>query len=254
MTTALTHSSTLRFLVLAGLIVAFVVAFASCEAAEEIISKQGSDQPQLEQQTITPESKESTVARDPAATVRVPDTPMPPVLERTSEVKDSTPTLGPDRNPKLSMELQAVGHCDEVKPRVTLANVTWKVDTEAGNRLPALEKIQTKRDSQRLDVTVYKRGFEKGAYVTLTPIGEDERFRDPNASTNKEQLPGALLNLTVEQVDWGRDTRKVVVGHAEPGINYSWRVLILHEDTWMSGGETSVQASVCVSDEAEEER
>jgi hypothetical protein len=127
--------------------------------------------------------------------------------------------------------------CSETKLRTGVVSLTWRTDAHFF-------------DKQRLDITVYKGGFEKDLYTILWPLKKDQKFRTsrrvklPNRSSNQS------LYLNVEEINV--DTQKNLVSTKldglEPGLNYFCRVLTLDKKGWIPGKIVRWQAPICPAD------
>ena len=108
--------SRLCLIALAGLIMGLVVALAACGITGEGRGRgvTTATPPKVSKDSTGVKSRPDKASSDRQRDSREkPGSDQPPI-KRTPKVKDTTTTLGPDRKPKLSMELQAAGSCDEV--------------------------------------------------------------------------------------------------------------------------------------------
>ncbi len=132
--------------------------------------------------------------------------------------------------------------CSETESRTAIAIIEWR-------QPPAAFAAE-----ERLDFTVYKDGFQKGWFATLsmTPGGEvrmTERLR-----TMEGARKSAAFNVTaVRAVDRAgferdKDTVAIEVRNVEPGILYRWRLAARTERGWFASEEVQVEIPVCVDD------
>ncbi len=136
--------------------------------------------------------------------------------------------------------------------------ITWSAD----------EKMV---QNQRIDLTVYKDGFEEGRFTSFL-VG-DQKSGFNRLSTNKgkgaeEELLPALSKLNVakmgkkepergakEQKDAeANPTMEMAITDFEPGLNYFVRLLVAENDKWVPGPVIKVVAPVCPLDQFIEER
>lgn len=137
----------------------------------------------------------------------------------------------------LVRDFSATTYCaDDTTSKRSRASLTWRTNPRL------LEK-------QRIDVTVYKRGFEAGTYAILWPLEAGQTFRDaerrlPNRPDN------SMLFLTLIDRQTSADDRVMTVqlGGLHPGLNYFWRVLTLDAGSWTPGGFASASGPFCPED------
>jgi hypothetical protein len=104
-------------------------------------------------------------------------------------------------DPGAATDLQSRVDCEG--PGNAIAELTWALATTPG-------------DEQRVEVTIYRNGFETGEFETSKPLGGDQS------------------SLVWELV--------------ETGLNHRWRVLTLQANEW-SASETAIfKGPICVGD------
>ncbi|MGI9263956.1 MAG: hypothetical protein ACR2QU_03435 [Gammaproteobacteria bacterium] len=124
---------------------------------------------------------------------------------------------------------------------------------------------------QRIDVTVYKQGFDKDLYATtsvsrrdsdkdMTRIETREFERayasDPEMQKRAFENVGQTMDLSVADLDPVKDKADPFAVHVEGltgGVNYYWRVLSSTNEGWVSSEVIRCQAQVCPVDEADAE-
>lgn len=146
----------------------------------------------------------------------------------------------PDVAPGLEVE---VG-CSKTERRTPIAVVSWR-----GNSLRAA--------GQRLDVTVYKDGFEEGEYATVpVTLGGRFEYRSETGLRSTRSANRAFDLIAVPQTS-DRDILRsggpfdgvsVEVRKLEPGVTYWWRVAGRSAEGWSPSSVTQVDAPVCTAD------
>ena len=103
----------------------------------------------------------------------------------------------------VATNLQTKTECSDTQLRKGIAKLSWKIAAEPGS-------------AQRVDVTIYRDGFETGKFETTGPI------------------PFGQSSLVWERLD--------------PGIIHYYRVLTLHTQGWASSETASFEGPTCVAD------
>lgn len=110
---------------------------------------------------------------------------------------------------------------------------------------------QKSLENFRLDVSVFKNGFEQNLYGTIWPIHEGSKSRmvDPG----KFRGQAALTALDLKMLNISRKQEKsnnlsVTLTGLEPGINYYWRVLKRDRRGWIGSEVIRIKAPVCPVD------
>jgi len=150
---------------------------------------------------------------------------------------------GPVKQPDLKIVprgLQVEVSCSPTKIRTPIARISWEGSEET-------------LQGQRLDVTVYKDGFSRGVYASLSSVRPSERFVIPRAEKALAYRPPGL-DLVVSNVETSRQTRRpaVVVEGLQPGLNYFWRIVAETKGLSVSSEVVRQQAPVCPADLREE--
>ena len=102
-------------------------------------------------------------------------------------------------------------------------------------------------DNLRLDVSVFKKGFETNKFALLYK-SKQTRIMDQKLFP-KRQMANAL-NLTamdVSQVEANQNVLYKLEG-LEPGLTYFWRVLRENKDTWETSEVIRITAPTCPLD------
>ena len=127
--------------------------------------------------------------------------------------------------------------CSEEKLRTPVAELTWR-STEA------------RLSTSRIEVTVYKDGFQTGSYVALGSTEGARSIRLPQTRKTQELIP-ALTELVVVEARSSRVRSGAVavrIEGLEPGLNYFWRVVSTTTGRQIAEGTTKCQAPVCPAD------
>lgn len=104
--------------------------------------------------------------------------------------------------PGAAISLKAGVRCDPVKVTGT-ARLSWKVASPPGTQ-------------QRVDMTMFRDGFQTGNFMTLGPVPSDQSEMEFNSG--------------------------------EPGINYAWRVLTLTGEGWVPSEPARLPWPACPVD------
>lgn len=111
--------------------------------------------------------------------------------------------------PSAAGKLTQQGWCSTDEPGLPVARLSWVLPEQPGAR-------------QRVDVTMFRDGFETGRFLTFGGLEGD-----------------------VHEVLWQR---------LEPGINYYWRVLTLTPEGWVPSATGRCAAPICPADRPRESR
>ena len=131
--------------------------------------------------------------------------------------------------------------CSLTKMRTGVARLTWISKPNLIER-------------QRIDVTVFKQGFEKGFFSFISPTEPKKGFQLPDLREPLDDSFGPILELNFGEllVDEERNEYSVNVEGLEPGLNYLWRILTIEDEGQTSTRIVKVEAPVCVADMEEE--
>lgn len=115
---------------------------------------------------------------------------------------EETPILsaGPDT---AATDLKAEAQCSQEQPGLGVAELSWTVAKNPGS-------------SQRIDITMFRDGFEKSTFNSIGPIPADK------SSLESEGI--------------------------EPGINYYWRILTLTSNGWVPSETARCEGPICPVD------
>ncbi|MEM7480799.1 MAG: hypothetical protein AAF481_06470 [Acidobacteriota bacterium] len=185
---------------------------------------------------------------DQAATAAVADGELQPPRQE----KAAPPPADP---PKLTCEVS----CSDLVLRTGKARIAWSL----ADRSP--EALRSVADApRRLETTVFKHGFDRGNYLTLS-LGDasDESAQSRKMTGADRGLRAYELQITdstsaqslrskVSENARSAEIFAVVEG-LEPGLNYTWRVVVgSPSGEWLSPSVTCT-APVCPADLVGEE-
>ena len=202
-----------RTKILTGAIVLLVLAAPSCtsndgaatDPVDEATSTDASDSSDVTQTVIS-----STTTPPPVEPV--PTTTSPPGVPGAEEgsvrsmvlpTSDGIPILPANRDAPAATALTSNPECDALTPGRTATTLAWQ-PAEGGGE-------------QRVDLTVFFRGFEEGAFVATPTLQSGQsayRLFDP-----------------------------------DPGAQYEWRVLTRYEGGWVTSETTTFRGAVCIVDQ-----
>lgn len=152
-------------------------------------------------------------------------------------------------------------YCSETKLRTANARIRWKLvpgpalDAARGQNLSAAE--------QRLETTVFKDGFAKDLYVGL-PVSQSGDERAMPSAALARQGKSTLRAYQIRIVDFerpksaelfaaGTEETVAVIENLEPGMNYTWRLVIETGATDLVSPVVRCRAPICPADMVREE-
>jgi len=143
--------------------------------------------------------------------------------------------------------------CSQTKLGSSNARIRWSL---SGPALAArgLKSLSTAK--QNLDVTVFYNGLEKGLFVTLPISGQMPQGPIASLAQPKQsQLPAYRIQIVeIEQPRQAAESAGtemgVVIENLEPGVNYTWRVVIETPAGRVVSAPVTCQAPTCPVDSA----
>ena len=168
--------------------------------------------------------------------------------------------------------LQCQTYCNSTVQGISKARLTWKpprsyLDPKLSTSAGMADVVR-----QRVDVSVYKQGFEKNIYA-MTSIYRRESEKGMNVIKSRTFQPiyvtdpksqpaafenvGQTMNLSVADIapaEARSDAFEIHVEGLAGGVNYFWRVLSLTNDGWVPSDVIRCQALVCPVDNVVDER
>jgi hypothetical protein len=162
----------------------------------------------------------------------------------------------PEQEAAAGVALICEVYCSETKLRTANARIRWKL--VPGPALDAAKAANLSRAEQRLETTVYKNGFAKDLYVSL-PVSQAGYERAVPSSALAKQGQGTLRAYQIRIVDIerpkstelfaaGSEETLAVVENLEPGMNYTWRLVIQTDADQVASPTVTCQAPVCPAD------
>ncbi|MFN8061468.1 MAG: hypothetical protein U0Q12_20080 [Vicinamibacterales bacterium] len=146
------------------------------------------------------------------------------------------------------LAITAETFCSDTKLRTSNARLRWTATRAAAADVASVA-------GQRLEVTVYKNGFDKGLLATLALDGATPER--PVQAVVAPQARQATLRafqirvIAVEQVRAiaeGSLEMTAVVEDLEPDVNYTWRVVMGTGASRVVSAPTTVRALACPAD------
>jgi len=141
--------------------------------------------------------------------------------------------------------------CSTTKLRTSNARIRWSMSGDTA----ASAKVNLAAAKQSLEATVYHDGFEKGLLVSVpvTPATPDRPVA-ARASAKTSKLRAYQFSLIqLEQpkaaAETGTEMAAVVEG-LEPGVDYTWRIVIETDSGRLVSSPTTSEAAVCPADMA----
>lgn len=134
--------------------------------------------------------------------------------------------------------IRVTAECSTLQPRAVDAVIEWVED-------------QPDLKAYRLDVTLFKNGFEQEWYATLWPIREQNRTRpiNPERLGGERAVSGLSLSVvSLSGTEAGTEPFRLRLTGLDPGKNYYWRILKRDRKGWIAGEVIRVQAPVCPAD------
>jgi hypothetical protein len=104
------------------------------------------------------------------------------------------------RNRSEAGYVECVSYCSTTRPGTAIMEVRWRL----ADRLLSATDLRARASQQRLDVTVYSDGFDRGLYATVTAVKPKAPFRMAAGGvtvgpTAQRKLPG-LEKLVITDV------------------------------------------------------
>lgn len=149
--------------------------------------------------------------------------------------------------------------CSQTRLRTGNARIRWTLPPSA---LAASGITNLANSKQALELSVFSEGFEKGLFATL-PISIPTPERPIGAlarpiGTLAQGKPPALRAYQVRLIEIERPPGRapadvagemsVVIEDLEPGVNYSWRVVIEAPSGRLVSAPVTCQATTCPAD------
>jgi hypothetical protein len=171
-----------------------------------------------------------------------------------------TPPSPPAGEGASGIRLSCEVFCSETKLRTANARIRWTLAAPAGGPR-ALGLGEVANAAQRLETTVFKDGFEKGLYASFPTLEPGRRMEA--APTARSAMPTLrAYELEVIEVEQSSGVRALAAGGdlegstvvegLEPGMSYTWRIVLETAGGRLVSGALTCQAPVCPADLREE--
>jgi hypothetical protein len=147
----------------------------------------------------------------------------------------------------MRTKLTCEAYClPDTAPRSSVMRVTW------------LDDARGRPGDSRIDVTVYKTGFDEGAYASFcdAPGQQQAAATPPEPSIHLATIEGER-SMQFREIERRKARRPgepnvLVVRDLEPGVVYFWRAAQLTGNGWLASDVTSCLAAVCPVDYVDE--
>ncbi|MGB5987882.1 MAG: hypothetical protein WBG37_21435 [Desulfobacterales bacterium] len=152
--------------------------------------------------------------------------------------------------------------CSETKLRTASVRLIWSTAS-----IPKAAKTSLSKNSQRLETTVFKGGFEKQLYIELplSAPGRDIKAVRDRALQDEQRRAYQLQILEVGPISKletteafglrkNSDETAAIIDNLEPGLNYTWRIVIEDSEGDIVSHSVTCQAPVCPADMKKEDQ
>lgn len=141
--------------------------------------------------------------------------------------------------------------CSETKLRTGNARIRWSLSAGARAERGITNLAAAK---QTLETTVFAGGFDKGLYASIAvpsgtpprPVAAVSAARQASPRAYQIQLIEVEQPKTAAAVDAGEIS--VVIENLEPGVNYTWRVVVEPAGGRIVSAPVTVRGPVCPAD------
>ena len=161
--------------------------------------------------------------------------------------RPQAPAAEPAAGPVLTCEV----FCSDTKLRTANARLRWQAPAAGPDAAAAAT------GKAQIQATVFARGFEKGIYVTL-PVGGALPAPAVAAQPKAQARPLRAFEIRLiestplQRSAAGPAEAGVVVENLEPGMNYTFRLLVDSAAGRSTSQEVTCQAPICPADMADE--
>ena len=127
--------------------------------------------------------------------------------------------------------------CSETLPSAGIVVLTWQDYGRLDHR-------------RRIDLTVYKNGFDQDRYASLWPLERGQQARALKVSKLRDRPadPALLARLTSLSSDPRQGVMTVQLEGLEGGLIYGIRLATLSGQGWRPGPIVRVQAPACITE------
>lgn len=170
-----------------------------------------------------------------------PDLPGGPAPD-SSTCAANIEVVGPMRT-KLDCEAYCL---PDTAPRSSIMRVTW------------LDDARGRPGDSRVDMTIYKTGFDELAYASYCDVPEEQKAAaGPNTPVVHlaaiEDEPSLQAHVVERREARRRGERnELIVRDLQPGVTYFWRAAQLTSNGWLASDVTMCLSAVCPVDYVDE--
>jgi len=179
--------------------------------------------------------------------------PAAPAVPTASETAATAPGSG----------LKCETYCSLERRGTVNARITWRSSGVTGGAEAAPAPRQ-----ERLETTVFSGGFERGLYASFPLLGPGQEMQE--VAESQRAMPDLpAYDLRILSVERGsrpeaapgapgqpaapEPANEVVVEGLEPGLSYTWRLVVQTGPGSSVSGTVTCMAPVCPADRAEED-
>lgn len=162
----------------------------------------------------------------------------------------------PEQAAAAGLTLVCEVYCSETKLRTANARLRWKL--VPGPALEAAKSADLSAAAQRLETTVFRDGFAKDLYVSLPVSRAGDESAVPSsglARQGKSTLRAYQIRIVDIQQPKSRELftagtaeTVAVVENLEPGLIYTWRLVLEPDAARLVSPEVACEAPVCPAD------
>ena len=145
------------------------------------------------------------------------------------------PVLPETQTERDRPEVEAL--CTETIPSTGILMLTWRYHDQSD-------------DGRRIDLTVYKDGFDQDRYASLWPLKigqQSQKLKISNLRSHPAD-PALLPRLTSLSRDPQRGSTTMRLEGLAGGLVYGIRLATLKHDGWVPGPSVRVQAPACITE------
>lgn len=131
--------------------------------------------------------------------------------------------------------------CSETIPSTAVVTLTWRFHAQL-------------HDRYRIDLTVYKNGFNQDRYASLWPLksGQQPRALAVSKLRKRPVDPALLPRLKSLSRDPRQGSTTVRLEGLAGGLLYKFRLVTLKGQGWVPGPAVRVEAPICITEQLNE--
>lgn len=141
--------------------------------------------------------------------------------------------------------------CSQTRVGTSSVRLRWSLTPKAESA--AVKSLSDAKAS--IEVTVFSEGLDKGAYVTL-PVPSSQPVRPVAAVGLEKQANLRAYQIRIVEVEPPRAVEaaqppeaSVLIEGLEPGVNYTWRVVLETAAGRLASAPVTCQAATCPTDQ-----